>query len=184
MSGRLIVAFIMVTLLAALASRLTIAAELQQLAEGLGPAGPLRRAVQLRGSLVKRRSVIVARLDCYLELPGPSWHAAVGGDLALYTPLRFLAAGYADPHAVRRLGRNRLTRSIWRWSHGAWGEDHAARILAAAAETLQLRDTELSYPDLADDIAAEGRLALALCTEIRDLDTKIGSLLRQLDPAS
>ena len=61
MSGRLIVAFIMVTLLAALASRLTIAAELQQLAEGLGPAGPLRRAVQLRGSLVKRRSVIVAR---------------------------------------------------------------------------------------------------------------------------
>lgn len=47
-----------------------------------------------------------------------------------------------------------------------------------------MRDTELSYPDLADDIAAEGRLALALCTEIRDLDTKIGSLLRQLDPAS
>ena len=99
--------------------------------------------------------------------------------LLLLTVLRFLAAGYADPHAVRRLGRARLTRLIWRWSHGAWGEDHASRILAAAAGSLQLWDTELSYPDLAEDIAAEARLALALCTEIRDLDTKIAALLRQ-----
>lgn len=30
------------------------------------------------------------------------------------------AAGYADPHAVRRLGKARLARLIWRWSHGAW----------------------------------------------------------------
>jgi transposase len=152
-------------------------------AEGLGPADPLRRAVALRGSLVKRRSVIAARLDSYLELLGPAWHAAFGGDLTLYTPLRFLAAGYADPHAARRLGKARLTRFIWRYSHGAWGEEHAARILAAAAETLRLWDTELSYPDLAEDIAAEARLALALGTEIRDLDTKIASLLRHLDPA-
>ena len=93
-------------------------------AEGLGPAGPLRRAVALRASLVKRRSTIAARLDSYLELLGPAWHAAFGGDLTLYTPLRFLAAGYADPHAVRRLGKTRLTRLIWRWSHGAWAEDH------------------------------------------------------------
>ena len=127
--------------------------------------------------------MIVVRLDCYLELLGPDRHAAFGGDLTLYTPLRFLAAGYAGPHAVRRLGRTRLARSIWRWSHGAWGQDHASRILAAAAETLQLWDTELSYPDLADDIATEARLTLALCTEIRDLDTKIASLLRELDPA-
>ena len=151
-------------------------------AEGLGPADPLRRAVRLRGSLVKRRTAIVARLDSYLELLRPGWHAAFGGDLALYTPLRFLAAGYADPHAVHRLGKARLTRFIWRYSHGAWGEDHASRILAAAAETLQLWDTELSYPDLAEDIAAEARLALALSAEIRDLDTKTGALLRQLDP--
>lgn len=152
-------------------------------AEGLGPADPLRRAVRLRGSLVKRRTAILARLDSYLELLGPGWHAAFGGDLALWTPLRFLAAGYADPHAVRRLGKARLARFIWRHSHGAWGEDHASRILAAAAETLQLWDTEISYPDLAEDIAAEARLALALSAEIRDLDTKIGALLRQLDPA-
>jgi hypothetical protein len=30
--------------------------------------------------------------------------------------------------------------------------------------------------DLADDIAAEARLATALCTDIRDLDTKLASL--------
>src|SRR6201996_6405087 len=67
-------------------------------AEGPGPADPLRRAVALHGSLVKRRSVIAARLDSYLELLGPGWHAAFGGDLTLYTPLRFLAAGDSDPH--------------------------------------------------------------------------------------
>ncbi len=78
-------------------------------AEGLGPADPLRRAVALRGSLVRRRTMIVGRLDSYLERLGPGWHAAFGGDLTLYTCLRFLAAGYADPHAARRLGQSRLT---------------------------------------------------------------------------
>jgi transposase len=153
-------------------------------AEGLGPADALRWAAKLRASLAKRRNTIVARLDCYLELPGSAWHAAFGGDLALYTPLRFLAAGYADPHALRRLGKARLTRFIWRYSHGAWGDEHATRLLAAAAETLRLWDGELSYPDLAGDIAAEARLALALCTEIGDLERKIAALLHQLDPAA
>jgi transposase len=152
-------------------------------AEGLGPADALRRATKLRASLVKRRSVILARLDSYLELLGPAWHAAFDGDLANITPLRFLAAGYADPHAARRLGRARLTRFIWRYSHGAFGEEHATRILAAVAETLQLWNGELSYPDLAEDIAIEARLALVLTTEIRDLERKIAALLHQADPA-
>jgi len=152
-------------------------------AEGLGPADALRRATKLRASLVKRRSAILARLDAYLELLGPAWHAAFGGDLALNTPLRFLAAGYADPHALRRLGRARLTKFIWRYSHGAWGDEHATRLLAAAAETIALWAEEISYPDLAEDIAAEARLALALSTEIRDLEQKIAALLHHLDPA-
>ena len=66
------------------------------------PADGLRRATKLRASLVKRRTVIVARPGSYLELLGPQWHAAFGTDLGLYTPLRFLAAGYADPHALRQ----------------------------------------------------------------------------------
>ena len=153
-------------------------------AEGLGPADPLRRATKLRASLVKRRNTILARLDAYLELLGPAWHAAFSGDLANITPLRFLAAGYAGPHALRRLGRARLARFIWRYSHGAFGDELAAQLLAAAAETLQLWDGEISYPDLAEDIATEARLALQLTTEVRDLDRKIAALLHQLDPAA
>lgn len=152
-------------------------------AEGPGPADALRRASKLRSSLVKRRNVMLARLDSYLELLGPGWHAAFAGDLANITPLRVLAAGYADPHAVRRLGLARLTRFIWRYSHGAFGEAYAAGILAAAAQTLQLWDGELSYPDLAEDIAVEARTALALTAEIRDLERTIAALLHQLDPA-
>jgi len=153
-------------------------------AEGLGPADAMRRATRLRASLVKRRNVILARLDSYLELLGPGWHAAFGGDLATNTALRFMAAGYADPHTARRLGRARLTRFIWRYSHGHWGEELAARLLAAAAETLALWDGELDYTELAADIAAEARLALALSAEIRDLEQKIAALLHQADPAA
>ena len=47
-----------------------------------------------------------------------------------------------------------------------------------------LADGRLTDPDLAEDIATEARLALALCTEIRDLDTKLASLLHQADPAA
>jgi transposase len=152
-------------------------------AEGLGRADALRRATKLRASLVKRRNAILARLDSYLELLGPAWHAAFSGDLANSTPLRFLAAGYADPHLARRLGLARLTRFIWRYSHGHRGEELAARLLAAAAETLELRDGEMDYTELAADIAAEARLALALSTEIRDLEQKTAALLHQHDPA-
>jgi transposase len=151
--------------------------------EGLGPANGMRRATKLRASLVKRRSAILGRLDAYLELLGPAWDAALGGDLALNTPLRFLAAGYAHPHTLRRLGRARLARFIWRYSHGAWGEDHAARLLAAAAETAALWGEDLDFTELADDIAVEARLALALTAEIRDLEQKIAALLHDLDPA-
>jgi transposase len=153
-------------------------------AEGLGPADPLRRATALRASLVKRRNVILARLDSYLELLGPAWHAAFSGDLASNTALRFMAAGYADPHTARRLGRARLARFIWRHSHGHWGDELAGKLLDAAAETLQLWDGELDYTELAADIAAEARLALALTTEIRDLEQKIAALLHQADPAA
>jgi hypothetical protein len=117
--------------------------------------------------------VILARLDSYPELLGPAWHAAFGGDLASNTALRFMAAGNADPHTIRRLGQARLARFIWRYSHGHWGEELASKLLAAAAKTLALWDGELDYTELAADIAAEGRLALSddrtEASEIEDL---------------
>jgi transposase len=149
---------------------------------GLGPGDALRRATKLHSTLVKRRTTGLARLDALLEILGPSWHAAFGSDLATKTVLWFLAAGYADPHTVRRLGRARLTRFLHRHSRGAWGESLAEAILTAAAATIELWGEELSYPELAEDIAVEARLALALTEEIHELDERIGVLVADLDP--
>lgn len=46
----------------------------------------------------------------------------------------------------------------------------------------ELWGEELSYPELAEDIAVEARLALALTEEIHDLDERIGVLVADLDP--
>ena len=151
-------------------------------AEGLGPAEPMRRATKLRANLVKRRSAVLARLDAYLELLGPGWHAAFGADLANNTPLRFLAAGYADPHTLRRLGRGRLTKFLWRHSRGAWGDTHAHHLLSVADETLGLWGDDIDYGELADDIAVEARLALQLSAEIHELEQRIAVTLHDLDP--
>jgi transposase len=153
-------------------------------AEGAGPADPLRRATKLRASLVKRRSTILARLDAYLELLGPAWHAAFDGDLATNTALRFLSAGYADPHTLRRIGQARLARFIWRHSHGAWANDHAAALLAAASETLALWAGGIDYAELAEDITVEARLALQLTSQIQELDQRIAVHLHETDPAA
>ena len=153
------------------------------LEEGFGPADALKRGAKLHSTLVHRRTQSLARLDALLEILGPAWHSALGADLANRTPLRFLAAGYADPHAVKRLGRARLARFIYRHSRGAWGDKHADALLAAAAETLQLwSGAELDYPDLVDDIAVEARLALHLTEELKDLYERTAFLLQQADP--
>lgn len=94
---------------------------------GIGPGDPLRRATKLHSTLVKRRTTSLARLDALLEILGPAWHQAFKADLGNKTPMRFLAAGYADPHTVRRLGRARLTRFLYRHSRGALGEDLPTR---------------------------------------------------------
>src|SRR5690348_2781991 len=52
---------------------------------GLGPGDGLRRATKLHSTLVQRRSTSLARLDALLELLGPAWYAAFGGDLANMT---------------------------------------------------------------------------------------------------
>jgi transposase len=149
---------------------------------GLGPGDPLRRATKLHSTLVKRRTATLARLDALLEILGPAWHAAFAADLGNKTPLQFLAAGYADPHTVRRLGRARLARFLNRHSRGAFGEAMADQLLAAAHASLDLWGEDLSFPDLADDIAVEARLALTLTEEIKDVDERIAVLVRDRDP--
>jgi len=103
-------------------------------------------------------------------------------DLSNKTPLRFLAAGYACPHTVRRLGRARLTRFIYRHSRGSWGEDKTIHLLDAAEQTLALWADELDFGALAEDIAVEARLALSLTEEIAALDERIAVQFQETDP--
>lgn len=150
--------------------------------QGFGPGDALRRATKLHSSLVLRRAKILARLDALLEILGPAWQAALGSSLGHTTPLRFLAAGYADPDTLRRLGHARLARFLHRHSRGAWGDQHAHALLAAATQTATLWNDELDYTDLAEDIAVEARLALAITTEIAELDERITTLVARRDP--
>ena len=85
------------------------------------------------------------------------------------TPLRFPAAGYADPNTVKRLGRARLSRFLHPHSRGHWGEQQATSLVVAAEETLQIWNGELEYSDLAEDIALHARLALHLGGELKEL---------------
>jgi transposase len=107
--------------------------------------------------------------------------AAIGSDMTK-TAFRFLAT-YADPHQVKRLGRVRLGRWFARCSRGAWGEERAGEVLAAAEATLALWGEDgLDLVALAEDIAVEARTALGLTEEIRELEERIAVLYRAADP--
>lgn len=150
---------------------------------GLGPGDPLRRLVKIRSSLVRNRTTHLARIDAQLEILGPDWFAALGGDLARTTALRFLAAGYADPNTVKRLGAARLGRFIYRHSRGRLGDKDARMLVDAAEESIRLWSTELDFSDLADDIALHARLILQINDEIKDIDDRVRVLMEKLDPS-
>ncbi len=83
----------------------------------------------------------------------------------------------ADPHAVHRLGRKRLTALLIRHSRGQWREEHAERILNAAQQTLNLwPDGVLDFAELAEDIAGEALMADHLNTQIAALMPLAGAL--------
>jgi transposase len=151
-------------------------------AHGLGPGERLRRASRIHQTLTKRRSRCLARLDAMLEILGPSWLGVFGANLSNVTPLRFLAAGYACPHTIKRLGRARVARFLSRHSRGRWGEDEAVALLEAADETLALWADDLEFAELADDIAIEARLALRIGEELKELDERIVIFLAEADP--
>ena len=90
--------------------------------DNLGPAQSLRRAVRHRFSLVKRRSAASLRLDALVELLGPGWADALGSATASKTALVILEK-YADPRALKRLGRSRLTALLIRSSAGLWRQE-------------------------------------------------------------
>lgn len=150
--------------------------------EGDGAADPLKRAVRQRWSLLKRRIAAMQRLDAYVELLGPAWADALGSGDYGKTALDVLKR-WADPRAVKRAGRKRITTRMIRTSRGGWREDRADRLLAAADETLRLwAHGGIDFAELAEDIATEVRVIEALNTEIANLDERIEVSYTKADP--
>lgn len=151
--------------------------------DSLGPAEPLKRSVRQRSSLQKRRVTAASRLDALLELLGPAW-AGLFGTVSYGKTAVAVLERYANPHALRKLGRSRLTKLLICASRGHWREAKADEILAVAAETLELwAGGGLDFDELADDIATEVRLIKLLDAEIAALDDRIESLYETADPA-
>lgn len=151
--------------------------------EGLGPADPFKRAVRHRSSLQKRRTACAMRLDALLELLGPHWLDLFGTVSYGKTAVAVLER-YANPVALKKLGRSRLTRLLIRASRGHWREDKADEILAAAQETLALWGaTNIDFDELAEDIAIEIRQIKAIDAELATLEDRIEVLYENADPA-
>src|ERR1700689_5813999 len=150
--------------------------------DNLGPAESLRRAVRHRFSLVKRRSAASLRLDALVELLGPGWADSLGSATASKTALVILEK-YADPRALKRLGRARLTALLIRSSAGLWREDKADELLAMANETLALwSGGGIDFSELAHDIASEVRVLRQLDDEIATADKRIAVFYDEADP--
>ena len=150
--------------------------------DNLGPAQSLRRAVRHRSSLVRRRSAASLRLEALVELLGPGWADSLGSASASKTALVILEK-YADPRALKRLGRARLTALLIRSSAGLWREDKADELLAMANETLELWSCGgIDFTELAHDIASEVRVLRQLDDEITAADKRIAVLYDEADP--
>lgn len=148
----------------------------------LGPAEVLKRAVRRRVALVRQRTGAHQRVACLLEMLGQSYGEAFGtGD---YSRAALAVLGrYADPQALRRLGRARLTELLRKASRGQWGAAKATQMLAAASEACSLwKGGGLDLEELSWDVASEVRVAHALDGEIVLLDRRIGELYAAADP--
>ncbi|HEY6423545.1 MAG TPA: IS110 family transposase [Pseudonocardiaceae bacterium] len=150
--------------------------------DDLGPAEPLRRAVRHRSSLAKRRTSAMQRLDALIELLGPVWADVLGTGEYTKTALAVLGR-YADPRALKKLGRKRLAALLVGTSRGHFREAKADEVLAAADETIQLWSAGgLDFAELAADIAAEVRVIKALETELEAVEDRIEVLYHDADP--
>ena len=148
----------------------------------LGPAQPLLRAVRLRSSMVKRRTATAQRLDTLLELLGPSWADVLDSGEYNKSALAVLER-YADPRALKKLGRKRLATLLIRASRGAWRESKADELLIAADESIELwAGGGLDFEELAADIAGEVRLLRHLNAEIAAMEDRIDALYDEADP--
>lgn len=149
--------------------------------DGPTPADPLRRVMRRRAKLVKARVATFQRIDALVELLGPAWAEVLGAGDYTKTALVVLER-YGDPRALRRLGSRRLSELMIRTSKGAWRDDKAAALLAAADDTLALwAGGGIDFAELAADIAAEVRVARSLNDEIAVLEQRAAPMFAAAD---
>jgi transposase len=91
---------------------------------------------------------------------------------------------YADPHALLRLGRARLTTLIGKASNNHQGQARAQQWLAAAHAAIELYGDHpaVAFADLAAEIATEVRLLRAIDAELAAHAAERESCYRWVDP--
>jgi hypothetical protein len=91
---------------------------------------------------------------------------------------------YADPRALLRLGRARLTALIVKASHNHQGAARAEQWLAAAQAAVDLYGDHpaVAFTDLAAEIATEVRLLRAITTELAAHAAERETCYRWVDP--
>jgi transposase len=150
--------------------------------DDLGPADALKRAVRRRSKLVKARTACHLRLDALLELLGPTYGEVLGAGSYGKAALTVLGR-YADPRALKKLGRRRLADLLTKASRGAWGTDKADELLAAADDAISLWDSGgMDFAELAADIASEVRVLASIDDEIDRAESRIDPLYAAADP--
>jgi transposase len=92
---------------------------------------------------------------------------------------------YADPRALLRAGRARLTTLIAKASHNHLGQARAEQWIAAAQAAIDLygEHPAVAFTDLAAEIATEVRLLRAIAAELAGHATERESCYRWVDPA-
>jgi transposase len=151
--------------------------------DDLGPAVPLKRAVRHRDSILKRRQACAGRVDGLLELMGPHW-VGIFGEASYNKTAVVVLEKYANPYALRKLGRSRLIKLMIRSSRGHIRDAKADELLEAVDLTLQLwTDGGLDFDELAADIEIEIAQVRLFDDQIKVLDDRIEHLYEKADPA-
>lgn len=147
-----------------------------------GPANPLRRAVRRRGKLVGQRIASLNRLTALLELLGPGYLDALGGNLTTKTTQAVLAR-YADPRKLLRTPAARLAHVVTTASRGQHGQPLVDQLRTAAREAVALyANADMDFAELAADIEAEVRFIAAVQAEIEQLEQRIERQYAKADP--
>jgi transposase len=148
----------------------------------VGPADPLRRAVRRRSKLVGQRIASLNRLTALLELLGPGYLDALGGNLTAKTTQAVLGR-YADPRKLLRTPAAQLGQVVTEASRARQGQPLVDQLRTAAREAVALyANADMDFAELAADIEAEVRFIGAIQAEIEQLEQRIGCQYAKADP--